>query len=995
MPPPIPAATYRLQFNEAFTFDAAAAIVDYLDALGISHAYASSYLCAVPGSTHGYDVTDPTRLNPEIGDEASYARWVGTLRERGMGHIVDLVPNHMGIAQSANPWWQDVLENGPSSRYAAVFDIDWHPLKPELENKVLLPILGDSYGAVLERQEIRLEYGQGAFRVRYFTHTLPVAPGTYGHVLDTGAAALIEEIGAESDAGIEFLSIMSAIRHLPGRDVQDAELRAERAREKEVIKRRLAVLTAASPPVLAHIGRAVDAFNGRKGEPRSFDRLDALLSAQPYRLAYWRVAGEEINYRRFFDVNELAAIRMEDPEVFERVHAFVFDLLRRGLVDGFRIDHVDGLYDPGGYLQRLQARAREIAPDTYSDARRFYVTVEKILGFDEELPKWWPVEGTTGYDFLVLLNGLFVDARNEGAINRVYERFTRMRAPFREIAYRGKQLVLRFSMAGELNILAHGLNRLSERNRHTRDFTLNSLAYAMREIIACFPVYRTYVNEREAVSARDREFIEHAVLEAKRRNPGRPGVVFDFVGELLLKQAGFTGPAQLEGFRAQQALDRECPAATTERPAAACETRTRDPEDERGEHLRFVGKFQQVTSPVTAKGIEDTALYVYNRLVSLNEVGGEPDRFGVTPEALHSRLAERAARWPHGLSASSTHDTKRSEDVRARINVLSELPGVWKQATSRWARANRRGRSMVKGQSYPSRNEEYLLYQTLIGTWPLSPMTPDDEADYRARIIAYMHKAVREAKVFTSWLNPSDAHERAMTRFVETALAPDNEAFRPDFLMLERRVAECGIYNSLSQLAVKIGAPGVPDFYQGTEVWDFSLVDPDNRRPVDYERRRTLLRELDAVVEQRGPAAVAVELTSNPRDDRMKLYTTSGLLRFRRFHLDLFQRGAYQALDAGGPRRGHVFAFARTDGRQSVIVAVPRLPAALLADADVAPVGEQIWGDTTIDAPPDAPASYRHVLTGATFCACEKDGRPALRAADVFASFPVAFLESR
>jgi (1->4)-alpha-D-glucan 1-alpha-D-glucosylmutase len=959
MPPPIPAATYRLQFDQAFTFDAAAAIVDYLDALGISHAYASSYLCAVPGSTHGYDVTDPTRLNPEIGDEASYARWVAVLRARDMGHIVDLVPNHMGIAHSANPWWQDVLENGPSSRYAAVFDIDWHPLKPELENKVLLPILGDNYGAVLERQEIRIEYGEGAFRARYFTHTLPVAPGTYGHVLDTGAAALIEEIGAESDAGIEFLSIMSAIRRLPGRDVQDAELRAERAREKEVIKRRLAALTAASPPVLAHIGRAVDAFNGRKGEPRSFDQLDALLSAQPYRLAYWRVAGEEINYRRFFDINDLAAIRMEDPDVFERVHAFVFDLLRRGLVDGFRIDHVDGLYDPGGYLQRLQARAREIAPDTYSDSRRFYVTVEKILGFNEELPKGWPVEGTTGYDFLVLLNGLFVDARNEGAINNAYERFTRMRAPFREISYRGKQLVLRVSMAGELNVLAHGLNRFSERNRHTRDFTLNSLAYAMREIIACFPVYRTYVNEREAVSARDREFIEHAVLEAKRRNPGRPGVVFDFVGALLLKQAGYI------------------------------------PEDERGEHMRFVAKFQQVTSPVTAKGIEDTALYVYNRLASLNEVGGEPDRFGVTPEALHSRLAERAGRWPHGLSASSTHDTKRSEDVRARINVLSELPGVWKQATSRWARANRRGRSTLDGQSYPSRNEEYLLYQTLIGTWPLSPMTADGEADYRARIVAYMHKAMREAKVFTSWLNPSDAHERAMARFVETALAPDNEAFRSDFLMLERRVASCGIYNSLSQLAVKIGAPGVPDFYQGTEVWDFSLVDPDNRRPVDYGRRRTLLNELDAAVEQRGPAAVVGELMANPRDDRTKLYTTSALLRFRRSHLDMFQRGAYQALDVGGARRAHVFAFARTDGRQSVLVAVPRLPATLLAEGDVAPVGEQVWGDTTIDAPLDAPASYRHVLTGATVCACEKDGSPALRAADVFASFPVAFLESR
>ena len=956
MPPTIPSATYRLQFNAAFTFDAGTAIVDYLSALGISHAYASSYLCAVPGSTHGYDVTDPTQLNPEIGDAEAYLRWVSALRARDMGHIVDLVPNHMGIAQSANPWWQDVLENGPSSRYASLFDIDWQTLKPELENSVLLPILGDSYGAVLERQEIRLEYAAGAFRVRYFSDTLPIAPGTYDQVLGTGLANLLGEIGAESEAGIEFLSIMSAIRRLPDRDVQEPELRAERDREKEVIKRRLAVLTRESRAVLAHIGRAVDAFNGRRGDPRSFDRLDTLLSAQAYRLAYWRVAGEEINYRRFFDVNELAAIRMEDPAVFERVHAFVFDLVRSGFIDGFRIDHVDGLYDPGGYLERLQARVREVAPHAFAEGRRLYVAVEKILGFDEELPAW-PVDGTTGYDFLVLLNGLFVDARNERAITAAYERFTRAQADFREICYRGKQFVLRVSMAGELNVLAHGLNRFSERNRHSRDFTLNSLAFAMREIIACFPVYRTYVNEREAASARDREFIQHAVAEAKRRNPGRPRLVFDFVGALLLKEAVDV------------------------------------PENEHGERTRFVAKFQQVTSPVTAKGIEDTALYVYNRLASLNEVGGEPDRLGVPPGTLHARLAHRAAVWPHSLSATSTHDTKRSEDVRARINVLSELPGVWKQATTRWARANRRGRSVVEGQPYPSRNEEYLFYQTLVGTWPLTPVSLDEEARYRARIIAYMQKAMREAKVFTSWLNPSDVHERAMTRFVETAL--DNETFRSDFLAFQQRVAQCGLYNSLSQTAVKIGAPGVPDFYRGTETWDFSLVDPDNRRPVDYGRLRSLLENLDAAVRDRGRAAVAEELTSNPRDDRMKLYTSSTLLRFRRCRLDLFQRGAYHALSIGGDRSEHVFAFARVHDRYSVVVAVPRLTATLLHDADRAPIGEHVWGNTMIDAPAGGQTSYRHVLTGNSVDARDVDGRRAFRAADVFAGFPVAFLEPR
>ena len=672
-PATIPTATYRLQFHKGFTFDDATAVVEYLHALGISHGYASSYLMAVPGSQHGYDVVDPTRLNPEIGNAESYRRWVDALRARGMGHIIDLVPNHMGIAKSANPWWQDVLENGPSSRHAHVFDIDWHPLKPELENKVLLPILGDSYGAVLEGQEIELRHEGGTFSLHYYETSLPVAPGSYYRILETDVERLIESLGEESAEAAEYLSILTAIRRLPGRAEVSKAGRTERAREKEVIKRRLAVLTRECPAVREHIERVVKSFNGTKGEPPSFDRLDDLLGAQAYRLAYWRVAAEEINYRRFFDINELAAIRMEDPAVFDQVHAFPFDLVKDGLLDGFRIDHVDGLYDPGDYLERLQIRARDTRPDVFTSDRRLFVVAEKILGHDEALPEW-PIEGTTGYDFLVQLNGLFIDARNEKPFNAVYENFARLRIPFREIAYRSKQLILRLSMASELNVLAHQLNRFSERSRHYRDFTLNSLTLAMREIIACFPVYRTYVNGREAeVRAQDRRYIEYAVSEAKRRNPGRPRAVFEFVRDLLLKQADY--------IRAT----------------------------ERNEHLTFVGKFQQVTSPVTAKGIEDTALYNYNRLVSLNEVGGEPDHFGVSPQALHGWMSARAKRWRHALSATSTHDTKRSEDVRARINVLSELPGAWKQAIARWARANRRARSVIDGQSYPSRNEEYLL----------------------------------------------------------------------------------------------------------------------------------------------------------------------------------------------------------------------------------------------------------------------------------------------
>ncbi len=945
----LPLSTYRLQFNASFTFRDAAAIVDYLDTLGITHCYASSYLAAVPGSSHGYDVADPTRLNPELGDETDYIGWIARLRAHGMGHILDIVPNHMGIARSANPWWQDVLENGANSRYAAVFDINWAPLKRELTDKVLLPVLGDAYGAVLERQEIQLEYEHGAFRVRYFDRLFPIAPGTYDRILGIDRNRLLEELGDDSEEATEFLSILTAIRHLPGGPDMGPEQIAERDREKEVIKRRLAALTTASPRVLTHVTDAVRSLNGTRGCDESFDALDGLLGEQAYRLAYWRVAGEEINYRRFFDINELAAIRVEDPSVFELVHAFPFDLIKRGHLDGMRIDHVDGLFDPADYLRRLRDRAEALRAASPAAARPFYLVVEKVLTRDEQLPDW-PVEGTTGYDFLVRLNGLFLDDRNERALNNVYERFVRLKVPFDELAYRGKQLVLRVSMAGELNVLGHRLNLFSERSRHYRDFTLNALTQAMREIIACFPVYRTYVNDRDEVSVQDHRAIEHAVRLAKHRNPNRPAAVYDFVRDLLLKGAGFVS------------------------------------DEARDEHMQFVGKFQQVTSPVTAKGIEDTALYLYNRLVSLNEVGGEPDVFGTTPDSLHRWLKRRSERWPHALSATSTHDTKRSEDVRARLNVLSELPGAWKQATSQWARVNRRGRSIINRQSYPSRNEEYLLYQTLIGTWPLTEMSRDQEADYGERIGAYMLKAMREAKVFTSWLNPSVAHEQAMLRFVETVLSPDNDVFRTSFRQLHRDVARYGIYNSLAQLALKICAPGAPDFYQGSELWDFALVDPDNRRPVDFHRRRCLLAGLDDECARAGRAEVAARVLDSC-DDRLKLFATTMLLRARRQHWEIFANGDYNPVDVQGSQRDHVFAFTRSLGDRRVIVGVPRLVTTITPHPDTPPIG-RAWGDTQL-LPGYRVRALHNVVTD--HCVAVQDGS-AIRVADLFAHFPIAVL---
>ncbi|HXE79367.1 MAG TPA: malto-oligosyltrehalose synthase, partial [Vicinamibacterales bacterium] len=904
----VPCATYRLQFHAGFRFADATRVVPYLHRLGITHCYCSSYLQAVAGSLHGYDVADPTSLNAEIGTVDDYRAFVEALHAHGLGQILDIVPNHMGIARSCNPWWQDVLENGPASRYARVFDIDWQPVNPALANKVLLPILGDQYGAVLERQEIVLGYRDGAFSIRYFETTLPVAPRSYPRILRHGIDDLIAELGEQHEDVVELLSIITSLDRLPTRTDLDPASITERQREKEVAKRRLAALVNRSAEIRRFVEGNVRTFNGEPGNPASFDLLDELLGEQAYRLAHWRVASEEINYRRFFDINELAAVRTEDPVVFEELHQLVFKLLADGSVDGLRVDHVDGLYDPGDYLRRLQQRARELNAAT--DARPLYIVVEKILAPDEPLPADWPVAGTTGYEFANEVNGLFVDRMNGRAFDELYRRFTGERTPFAEIVYRQKRLIMQIGMASQVNTLAHRLNRLSETNRHYRDFTLYSLTHAIREIIACFPVYRTYVVAGDApVSERDRMYIERAVALAKRRNPAATGLAFDFIRDLLLKRAGHI-------------------------PAAHAE-----------EYARFVTQFQQTTSPVTAKGIEDTALYIYTRLVSLNEVGGEPSRFGVPPAHLHEWLARRQREFPAALSATSTHDTKRGEDVRARINVLSELPGAWKVALAQWSRVNRKRRIVVEGQPAPDRNEEYLLYQTLLGTWPADRIGQPPDRDYVERICAYMVKALREAKRNSSWLNPRPAYEDAVAAFVRAILDPEQgAAFLADFHPLAERVAHAGIWNSLAQTTIKIAGPGVPDFYQGTELWDLNLVDPDNRRPVDYAARCRMLEELTADGEAPPSDERLADLIAGRLDARIKLYTIHRALGTRRKASRLFGEGRYLPVDSAGTRHAHVFAFARVlddttpgDGQRVAVAVVPRLTAALVGDPLAAP----------------------------------------------------------
>jgi (1->4)-alpha-D-glucan 1-alpha-D-glucosylmutase len=981
----IPLSTYRLQFNDRFTFCDACRIVDYLAALGVTDCYASSYLMAMPGSTHGYDVADPTRLNPEVGSEDEYWSWVAALRDHQMGHVLDVVPNHMGIAKSANPWWLDVLENGPSSRYARFFDISWHPVKDELANKLLIPILGDQYGAVLERQELKLVFERGAFFVKYYDDVLPVAPDTYVLIFRN---ALDDWIAHHpGDAADELQIILAASQNLPPRSSTDPVDVAVRARDKDVIKRRLAAVVQSSADVRALVDACVAEINGISGQPRSFDRLDRLLNEQSYRLAHWRVASQEINYRRFFDINQLAALRMEDPDVFDEVHRFVFDLVRKGGPTGLRIDHVDGLYSPGDYLARLQANLRcatggtdqaaaavsaESNPAPARSAYGFYIVVEKILSADERLPEDWPVHGTTGYEFASVVNNLFVDGRNKHALDAIYTRFVRdqrERLSFADLAYRSRKQIMHETMSGDINSLGYQLNRFSERNRHFRDFTLYNLIATLKEVLACFPVYRTYVTAGQPASDHDRRYIRQAVECAKRRAPAVTPLVFDFIERLLLQETPLESPE-------------------------ACEERS-----------RFVGKFQQTTSPVAAKGIEDTTFYLFNRLLSLNEVGSDPTRFGLEPGIVHDWLSERQRRWPSALSATATHDTKRGEDVRARLNVLSEIPGAWKDAVAKWRTLNRRFKSEVRGALVPDANEEYFLYQTLVGTWPFDQ---DDEAHhrFRDRIAAYMRKALREAKTHTSWLSPDEAYEAAVLRFVEMILDRRRpNPFLQAFLQFQSRVAELGIYNSLAQLVIKITAPGVPDFYQGTEFWDLSLVDPDNRRPVDYEHRRAVLRSLTSCVTPDGQCAA--ELLDHRADGRVKMFVATRALAVRSRWRSVYEQGDYVPLAIAGGRRDCLFAFARvgrttTHGspdRAITITCVPRLIGSLISDAATPPLGQAVWGDTRIELPRSLARSedassllFRDAFTGAAVQPDSSGDAVTIPATALLESFPVALL---
>ena len=936
----VPVATYRVQLGHDLTFDAAAELVPSLAAVGISDCYTSPFFEASSDDSHGYDVADHNRISNGLGGEPAFRRFAATLARHGLGLLIDVVPNHMGIAGQRNAWWSDVLAKGPRSRYARFFDIDWRPAKAELAGKVLLPILGDQYGTVLERGELELMLSAGAFTIRYYGTVLPVALHAYGRILRHRIDELRVTLGAH-DPGLQALERLVA-RFDATRPTVAAN--AEPPRDEPEGPDRLAALLQDHPKVRAFVEDNVREFKGTPGEPRTFDLLDGLLDEQFYRLASWRVAAEEINYRRFFDVNELAAIRVEDPEVFEEAHRLVCRLVGEGHVTGLRVDHPDGLYAPVEYFQRLQSACAQARGSVVDGG--VYVIAEKILAPGESLPRTWAIAGTTGYEFLNLLNGLFVDRRQARAMDDLYLRLIKERPPFAEIVYECKRLVMQAAMASELNVLAHRIDRIAERHRSSRDFTLGSLTSALTEIIANFPVYRTYVGEDEGgVSEADRGYIARAVAQARRRTPLMNTTIYDWIEDIL----------------------------TLRHPPWADEA-------DRQERRELAMRIQQVTAPVTAKGYEDTALYRFTRLVSLNEVGGDPGRFGTPRAEFHDAMVERQRATPHGLSATSTHDTKRGEDVRARINVLSEIPHEWRRRVMLWRTLNRRHRLVVDGQPTPGANTEYFIYQTLVGAWPVGV----------ERLRAYLAKAVHEAKSHTSWVNPNVRYDEAIDRFVEQILDPAaSSRFLDDLVHFHARVAHFGAFNSLAQTLVKITAPGVPDFYQGSELWDLNLVDPDNRRPVDWPLRRRLLDELTSGLEHAADrAAFARDLVVDGKaDGRVKLYLIREALACRRAHLALFQEGEYRPLESAGPLGEHVVAFARLGGDGAALIVVPRLLA--LRGSEEAPLGSSYWGDETrVIVPVEAGARFVNALTGETLVA--DDGTVPL--ARAFASFPAALL---
>jgi (1->4)-alpha-D-glucan 1-alpha-D-glucosylmutase len=947
LPTALVSATYRLQFNKNFTFQDAAKIVDYLAELGITHVYASPILSARHGSTHGYDAIDPTRLNPELGTEADFAALLGKLRERGLGLILDIVPNHMS-ASSENSWWMDVLENGPQSAYASYFDIDWRPPSRTLEGKVLLPVLGRPFGEALEHQELKLVLMEGKFFVQYFESLFPLAPSTYHLILKRRLNELRSVLGEDSPAYQEYSGIVAAAAALSATG-QSREAAGERRLQFESLRQRLRQLVSEDVKISDFIQQNLKGLEGNPKEPSTFTSLESLLAEQHYTLAYWQNVNEEINYRRFFTINDLVGMRMQDPLVFDATHALVLRMVEQQSVSGLRIDHIDGLRDPLGYLRQLSER---VGSDTRSvESLSVPVFVEKILARDESLPTSWPVAGTTGYEFANALNCLFVDPKGAKALEQVYSKFIGRDVIYDDVLYQKKKLVMSTLLGVEMRSLGHQFQVLARDDRYAREIPRAELEQALIETTAQLSVYRTYIRNLE-VSAQDEQRIEQALSNARTRIPQPHLRSLDFLRDVLLL---LNQPHLLAGQREAR--------------------------------LAFTMRWQQFSGPIMAKAFEDTFLYIYNPLISLNEVGGEPRPSTATSADFSKFILDRQSDFPHALNATTTHDTKRGEDVRARISVLSEVPGEWRDHLDRWSKLNARRRKSIEGQPVPDRNEEIFLYQTLLGAWAAEA---GNLATLSDRIQTYMIKATREAMVHTRWTRPNLRHEKALQAFVASIVKPgSNNEFLRDFVPFQERIAYYGMINGLSQTLLKIASAGIPDIYQGAELWDLRLVDPDNRQPVDFDRRDTMLANLPQADEP--GLAMLSDLTHNWRDGRIKLYLICKTLHFRAQNAALFSKGVFLTLQCRGKRREHVAVFARRYQKDWALIVVPRWLARACYPMHF-DGSERFWANSEIDLPKAAPTLWKNLFTGEVFETDGAGGQPRLDVGHLLKHFPVALV---
>jgi (1->4)-alpha-D-glucan 1-alpha-D-glucosylmutase len=944
MPPKrLPSATYRVQLNQEFRVADAVKILDYLHELGISDLYVSPVLVSRKGSGHGYDVTDPTRINPDLGSEEDFTAFQTELQNRGMGLLLDTVPNHMA-ASAENPWWMDVLENGAQSAFAAFFDIEWHPHSRPLDGRILLPVLGRPFGEALDAGEIKLTFQDSRFFFQYFDSLFPVAPRSYYAILNHRFERLKEVLPEDAPAFHEYSGIIASVRELSGADRRSAETAADRRLRFESSRDRLRSLTTGSKEMATFVQENVSDINGREGDPGSFGFLQRLLAEQNYKLAFWQNLNESINYRRFFTITDLVGVRVEDPVVFEATHGYILRLLSKHHA-GLRVDHIDGLRDPLAYLNKLQER---LSSDETRKETPSYVLVEKILARQESLPEDWPVSGTTGYDYLNEANGIFVEPEGARRLEEIYSTFIGRRQNFADVVYQKKKLVMNTLLGVEMRTLGRHLAELAAQDRYARELNREQLIDALIEVTACLSIYRTYIRSMD-LPAHAIKYIEDAITQARRRASNISSACFDFVREVLL----ILNPPHVLV-------------------------------DQREARLAFVMRWQQFTGPIVAKGLEDTALYVYHPLLSLNEVGGDPcPTDAASLDEFCAFLENRQKHWPGSLNASSTHDTKRSEDIRARLNVLSEMPSEWKDHLELWANQNGPHKEQVKGESVPDRNEEYFIYQTLLGVWPL-----DREAcsTLLKRVQDHIIKATREAMVHTRWTRPNQPHEDALVQFIAKILSPDNREFLDDFRHFQKTIAYFGMVNGLSQALLKIASPGVPDFYQGSELWDLRLVDPDNRGPIDFNKRAAAL---DSIAHADSVQAVQT-LVENWHDGCIKLYLIWKATRFRRDHTDLFREGEFIPLQAAGPYSRNVSALIRRKENSWALAAVPRW----LSQIPAKEKGHFDWEDTRLVLPPESPPEWNNILGSTKLESKNEGGEPHMLLKDLFQKFPVAFFHA-